>query len=48
MEEPIPGGKDFGPTVGDFDHMASEFAPIADYLNHREDFDFEYLGTIWP
>jgi len=46
MEEPIPAGKDLGSTVGDFGHMASEAAPIADYLDHREDFDLEYLETI--
>jgi len=32
--------------MGDFDHMASKAAPIVDYLDHREDFDLEYLGTI--
>ncbi len=41
-------GKDFGPTVGDFGHMASEATPIVDYIDQREDFDLEYLGTIWP
>ena len=45
-EEPIPAGKDFGPTVGDFDHMASEATPITDYLDHREDYDLEYLETV--
>jgi len=45
-EEPILAGKDFGPIVGDFGHMASEATPIIDYLNQREDSDLEYLETI--
>lgn len=46
MEEPIPAGKDFGPIVGDFGHMASKATPIVDYLDHREDFDPKYLETV--
>jgi len=26
--------------------MDSGVAPIADYLDHGEDFDLEYLGTV--
>ena len=32
--------------MGDFGHMASEVAPIADYLNEREDLDLEYLEIV--
>ena len=46
MEDPILAGKDFGPTVEGFGHMASEATPITDYLDHREDFDLEYLENV--
>lgn len=36
------------PVVGAFGHMASDVAPIAGYLEHREDFYLAYLGTIRP
>lgn len=45
-EKPIPVGKDFDPKVGDFSHMASEVAPIANYCDQREDSDLEYLETV--
>jgi len=32
--------------MGDFGYMASGVGPIADYFDHREDFDPEYLETI--
>jgi len=32
--------------VGDSGHMVSNAAPIAEYLDQREDSDLEYLETI--
>lgn len=43
--EPIPAGKDFDPTIGDFGHKALEATPIVDYHDKREDSD-QYLKTI--
>jgi len=45
-EEPILAGKDFGPIVGDIDHMGFEAIPIAGYLDQREGSNLEHLETI--
>lgn len=36
------------PQWGDFGHMAFEVAPIADYLDDKEDSDLEYLVIVQP